>query len=655
MPELTADRVEIGTVIGGIYEVTRLIGRGGTSVVWAARHRRLSEKEVAIKVLLLHSDSSAEAAARLRHEAQVLSRLNHPNIVQILDFDELASGTPYMILELLHGESLRERLQRSRLQFDSALDIATQIGSALSAAHQLGVVHRDLKPSNIFLCATPAQHAACNRVKVLDFGISTLQGADTLTTLSKIGGTPQYMAPEQIRGDGGAVDARVDIFACGAVLYEMCAGRPAFKGETIPEVAWQVVYEEPAPLHDLAPDVPPAAAQAIGRALEKDPARRFANVAAFVSALTEPSPRTAGSLRGQPPRRETRWLIVAAAALLVCLGAFSISRAPDVFQRLTSRPSAVGERQAAGDKVAVMEFENQRPRDAQSDWYRRALQTAINTELSSVDQIDIVAPELIRRTAADVGLDPIEAARRLGVRRFITGSFAVVGNVMRIDARIVETTNGLQEAAENVEGNQDDFFTLQRKLALAMLGDLRVKLTHAQRASLTGQANAHSDTYRMLLEAEGLTARQPAADTAPEGPQSRALPGQSEPSRLAALFLGIAHAQETPSAAEEAALRVLQEYRRAHEAGNLDQLAALYVSFPENQRRAVLDYAQSIEDLHVEVTDVKIEPRERDILVSYTRRDRFIDKRSGERVSMRVRLTKFLVQEGGKWKFAAED
>ena len=655
MPELTADNIGVGTVVGGVYEITRRIGRGGTSVVWAAQHRRLAEKEVAIKVLTLHAHSSAADAARLRREAQILSRLSHPHIVQILDFDELPDGTPYMVLELLHGEPLLSRLNRGRLRLDSILEIATQTGSALSAAHQLGVVHRDIKPSNIFLCPAPELSATQDHVKVLDFGISTLQDANTLTTMSTIGGTPQYMAPEQLRGDPAAVDARADIFALGAVLYEMLAGRPAFKGEKIVQVAWQVVHEEPPPLAELAPEVPDAVMAAVERALEKDPAQRFQSAAAFVSALREPA-WSAAEIQPSMRTHRARWLLAVGVVFLACVGALLVlpTRYTYLARFMSQESPNVANWQSAADKVAVMEFENQRPHDSQSDWYRKALQTAVNTELSSVDQVEVVAPELIQRTAGEVGLDRMEAARRLGVRRFITGSFAVVGNVMRIDARIVETANGLQESAETVEGSQDEFFALQRRLALAMLDHLRVTLTQAQRASLNTENNAPVDRYRKLLEAEGLTKHEPRQDAEPDGPQSRVLPTRNWSLRFAALFLGVAHAQEAPSAAEEAAQQLLQEYRRAHEQGDTERLAALYVSFPEDQRQAVEEYARNVKDLHVELDHVTIKRRERDILVSYTRRDRFTDKETGERVSLQVRLTRFLVQDGAAWKFAAE-
>jgi hypothetical protein len=223
----------------------------------------------------------------------------------------------------------------------------------------------------------------------------------------------------------------------------------------------------------------------------------------------------------------------------------------------------------------------------------------------------------------------------------------VVGNTIRIDARIVEASTGLQETAENVEGSQEEFFSLQKQLALQTLDHFRVRLTQAQEADLKKTTNSHLDKYRMLLEAEGLTKRAVAQGQGSDEPHSRL----ESPSSFGLLY-GAAYAQTPVTAAEAAAREVLEKYRRAHEEGNLDHLASLYVSFPDSQRQALGAYLKDVRGLRVELVDVKIQPRGPDLAVSYTRRDKFIDKETGEAVSLEVRATKFLVQDGGTWKFA---
>jgi serine/threonine-protein kinase len=290
-----------GVVVAETYEVTRLIGQGGMGAVWEARHLRLPDKRVVIKVLL-YGATDAVALARFRREAEIASRLGHPNIVQVLDFNTLADGTPYIVLELLQGESLAARLHRTGVTFDQAMLIVGQIGSALAAAHREGVVHRDLKPDNIFLCPTDLGGEIRDVVKVLDFGISKIRNAKTvLTQDSALIGTPQYMAPEQATGRNDDIDARTDIFAFGAIVFEMLAGRPPFSGDTLASVIHAVVYAPAPRLHDLAPDTPLPVAAAIERALAKNRDERFPDVGSFVKAVTARSIATAPTMTAAQP------------------------------------------------------------------------------------------------------------------------------------------------------------------------------------------------------------------------------------------------------------------------------------------------------------------------------------------------------------------
>jgi serine/threonine-protein kinase len=288
----------VGVVVADTYEITGMLGKGGMGAVWAARHRRLAGKRVAIKVLLGGADD-AQALARFKREAEVASRIGHAGIVEVLDFNQLPDGTPYQVLEYLSGESLGARLGRGPLPVATALDFARQIGSALAAAHRAGVVHRDLKPENIFLCPTDAGGEVNERVKVLDFGISKVRGSQTVKTQDHaLIGTPQYMAPEQAAGNNAAIDARTDLFALGAIVYEMLAGRPAFSGESVVAVIMNVVTGTPTPLATLAPGAPASVVAAVERALAKKADDRFPDVAAFIEALTGRPLQTLGEGAG---------------------------------------------------------------------------------------------------------------------------------------------------------------------------------------------------------------------------------------------------------------------------------------------------------------------------------------------------------------------
>ncbi len=275
--------ITVGAVIADTYRIERLLGRGGMGAVYLASHARLPGKQVAIKVL--HAElTDDEIEARFRREAEIASRLGHPNIVTVHDFNVAADGTPYLVLEYLQGESLADRLRRGPVDLAAASSILKQVGSALTAAHDEGIVHRDLKPHNIFLVPTQIDGRVVEIAKVLDFGISKIRGSTTVQTQdSALLGTPQYMAPEQAQGQHDLVDGRTDVFALGAILYEMLSGKPAFAGASIPEVVFKVVYESP-PALDA--NVPPHVANAVAKAMAKTRDDRFASVGELVEAVT---------------------------------------------------------------------------------------------------------------------------------------------------------------------------------------------------------------------------------------------------------------------------------------------------------------------------------------------------------------------------------
>jgi serine/threonine protein kinase len=262
----------------GPYEVLAPIGAGGMGEVYRARDARLG-RDVAIKVIAFDASSDPERLRRFEQEARTVAALNHPSILSVYDVGTEV-GAPYVVFELLEGESLRQRLGREAVAARRAVDWAAQIGRGLAAAHDRGIVHRDLKPENLFLTKD-------GRVKILDFGLAKLllgeetaeEGGDspTLSAQTNPGtllGTVGYMSPEQVRGL--AVDARSDIFSLGAVLYEMLSGRRAFRGNTAADTLTAILKEDPPALGTaLDSGVSPALARIVGRCLEKAPEERF--------------------------------------------------------------------------------------------------------------------------------------------------------------------------------------------------------------------------------------------------------------------------------------------------------------------------------------------------------------------------------------------
>ena len=180
MTQPASSDVRVGSVLRDTYEIVSLLGKGGMGAVFLARHLRLKGKQVAIKVLLNSASLNPELYARFQREAEIASQLGHPNIVEVLDFDTLPDGTPFLVMEYLRGESLEQRLERGPIPLAETLGLTRQVGSALQAAHRAGIIHRDLKPANVFLVPTDSGGVVGERVKLLDFGISKMVDSQTL-------------------------------------------------------------------------------------------------------------------------------------------------------------------------------------------------------------------------------------------------------------------------------------------------------------------------------------------------------------------------------------------------------------------------------------------------------------------------------------------
>jgi serine/threonine protein kinase len=283
----------------GRYEITRTLGEGGMGIVYAARDSRLN-RTVALK-MIRRAISDPAAAERLRREAQAAAAMSHPNICQIYDIGD-DGGELYIAMEYLEGESLAARLTRGSVSLSEAVGIALAALSALGALHERGVMHRDFKPSNIFL--TP------HGVKLLDFGLArSIGGSETDTRLTMPGtmlGTPQYLPPEAIAGQ--QVDARGDVFAAGAVLYEMLTGGPPFTGRSVPEIVHAIVYEHP-PALGGSPAVA-AVDRVIHKAIAKRPQDRYPSAAAMAVELRSVIALEDSGVISPPVRSITRLVVL---------------------------------------------------------------------------------------------------------------------------------------------------------------------------------------------------------------------------------------------------------------------------------------------------------------------------------------------------------
>ena len=349
----------------GPYEVIAPLGAGGMGEVYRARDPRL-KREVAIKVLPSGISVDADRLRRFEQEALATAALNHPNILAVFDIGT-HEGSPYVVSELLEGETLRERLRGGSLALRKTLDYALQIAHGLAAAHEKGIVHRDLKPENLFITKD-------GRVKILDFGLAKLTQIDftdhavTMTQATEAGvvlGTAGYMSPEQVRGT--AVDARSDIFSFGAILFEMITGKRAFHRDTAADTMSAILKEDVPDLSETNRNVSPALERIVQHCLEKNPEQRFhsASDIAFdlehLSGISTTTGRTtATAAAGSPPRSKFLMAIagaVALAAVMLGLGWWlgrGIGPAPlTEYKQITFRTGAIGNARFAPDGSVV--------------------------------------------------------------------------------------------------------------------------------------------------------------------------------------------------------------------------------------------------------------------------------------------------------------
>jgi serine/threonine protein kinase len=359
-----------GTKLGP-YEIAGAIGAGGMGEVYRARDTRLG-REVAIKVLPASFASDPERLRRFEQEARAVAALNHPNILAIHDIGT-HDGAPFLVTELLEGETLRERLAEGALPARKAIDIAVQAARGVAAAHEKGIIHRDLKPANIFLTSD-------GRVKILDFGLAKLterqaqapgemQGA-TLTAGGAtepgvVLGTVGYMSPEQVRGK--PADARSDIFALGTILYEMLSGQRAFQRDTSAETMTAILKEEPPELAGDGKKIPPALDRVVRHSMEKSPAERFqsAHDLAFNLESLSGTSTTSAAAIAATKTQSRKWLTSIAtliAALAFAGAAFYVGRSsqvaprvgPPSFLHINFRPEVVFNARFAPDGETIV-------------------------------------------------------------------------------------------------------------------------------------------------------------------------------------------------------------------------------------------------------------------------------------------------------------
>jgi serine/threonine protein kinase len=450
-----------GTIISR-YQLIEQLGAGGMGVVYKAKDIRL-RRMVALKFLTELRASEPEALQRFEREARAVSALNHSNICILYDIGEY-ERRPFLVLELLEGETLQNRIRRGPLTIEEILDCGIQAADALDSAHQKGIIHRDIKPANIFLTTR-------GQSKILDFGVAKLHSAEdhhrlshdlTATNSGCIVGTAAYMAPEQARGQ--ELDERADLFSLGAVLYEMATGRPAFSGSTIAMVFDALLHHDPPSLRDLAAHLPARFSEVVSCALEKNCGRRYLNALAMLNSLKNLKQDLQAS-------RHQLGLAIEA--------------------QIRSYPRFT-------DSILILPFENVTG-DANVEYLSEGITERIINSLSKVATLRVI-PRTTAFRYKQMGLDPVKAGRELGVRAVLTGRLMERAGRLVIGTELIDCMKELQLWGEKYDRNFGDVLALEGEMAQEIANKLRIRLSPNEKEDIAKRATENVEAYKLVLK-----------------------------------------------------------------------------------------------------------------------------------------------------------
>jgi len=488
---VVSPRTLVGRTLGH-YSILAKIGSGGMGVVYRARDEHL-DREVAIKVLDPGTVADEGARKHLRKEALALSKLNHPNVATIHDFDT-HQGVDFLVMEYIPGITLSDKLAARSLPESEVLRLGIQLAEGLSAAHERGVVHRDLKPGNLRLTDD-------GRLKILDFGLAKLRAStaasaatETLSETHVMAGTLPYMAPEQMQG--GEIDARTDIHAAGAVLYEMATGQRPFAMLQRSELMAAILRRSPRPATTLNPRLSPELERIIAKCLEKDPENRYQSARELAIDLRR---MQTGVLSGsQPAARPARWrsakswglgLGILASVILVLIG-FNIGN-------WRQRVLGHGEGRRI-ESLAVLPVKNFSGDTAQ-EFFADGMTDALIAGLAQIKAVKVISRTSVMQYK-DAKKSLPQIARELGVDGIVEASVMRSGGRVRVTAQLIDARQDRHLWANNYEREMTDVLALQSELVQTIADQIRAELTPQESERFQTTRRVDPEVYEATLK-----------------------------------------------------------------------------------------------------------------------------------------------------------
>jgi len=467
------------------YKILEKLGEGGMGVVYKAEDTKL-DRFVALKFLPPHLSQSGEEKKRFIHEAKTASALDHPHICTIHEIDETEDGQMFIVMAYYAGESLKDKIERGPLPIAEAINITIQIVAGLTKAHAKDIIHRDIKPANILITED-------NQVKIVDFGLAKLAGRTQLTKEGSSMGTVAYMSPEQTQG--AEVDHRTDIWALGAILYEMISGQQPFVGDYEQAVMYSIMNEDPEPLTGLRSGVPMGLEQLVNKCLDKNPGERYQHVdempADFRSLkrVLESGKKGEDSISLRPSRKKRMTILGG------IVGLFLIAVVTSYFF-FPPEPSS-GDRKS----IAVLPFENISA-DPEAEPFVKGMHEGLLTELSRIAKLKVISRTSVMQYAdTKKGIPAI--ANELGVFTVLEGTVQRVEDRVRVTVQLIDGQKDVHIWAENYDRKLTarNIFAIQTELAKKIADRLEAHLTPEEERAVERTPTEDLEAYRLYVQA----------------------------------------------------------------------------------------------------------------------------------------------------------